>query len=107
MEYQKRLEKEAALIGPREAPTQPFYLLKDLVTPTDREEIRKFFHQKKETAMASHIVDGSDYDVAVIDQRIVLPELEAKLQKLFPSMMVYRTVYLSGLFARKIEKRRK
>jgi len=41
-------------------------------------------------------VGGSDYNVAVIDQRMELPELEAKLEAMFPSMMVYRTVYLSG-----------
>jgi len=76
--------------------TKPFTVLSNLITPEEREQIRKFFHEKKATSMAQHIVGQSDYDVAVISERIFLPRVEALLKKMFPTMMVYRTVYLAG-----------
>jgi len=82
--------------APRTPETHPFVRIKNCFTAEDREEVRAFFAEKRNTCQAAHIVNGSDYHTAVINQRIFLPRFEAKLKQLFPGMIVYRTVYLAG-----------
>lgn len=72
---------------------KPYTVLKDLVTPEEIAQVKEFFHNCKEK---DPLVNISDYSHVVLDTRLHLPSLEAKLNALFPDMMVFATNFFSG-----------
>jgi hypothetical protein len=75
--------------------SKPYVVHKNVISEKDREEIRHFFNEKRETN-DPNLLNSTDYDTAILNQRLVLPSLEDTLKKLYPDMMIFSTHYFSG-----------
>lgn len=70
----------------------PYTVLKDVIKPEDADKIRAYFDGQP----IDPIAEGSDYSRLVVNHRLILPSLEARLKELLPDMMIYSTNYFCG-----------
>jgi hypothetical protein len=71
---------------------KPYTVIKGLLKPEEADQVRAFI-----AGTASDMgLQGTDYDKMLLGARIHLPRIEAKLEELYPDMMVFSSHFFSG-----------